>query len=156
MTIENFAAVEREDAEQVIPAEPEHPGIAATAIVAALETLHSDLMALRETEQEPAPSVIFVGPIASTGSNGVTVNQTARYRVSRLVIIDAGGTAFTIRQGTGALLVIPALAAPPTTLNIIDLPLPIVIEQGTEFRVEAGGTSWTAYLIAYPDAAAKS
>lgn len=155
MTIENFAPVEREQAEQVIPAEPQGPGLAASAVVAALETLHQDLIELRETEQAPAPSVLFVGPITSTGSNGVTLNTTVRYRVSRLVIIDAGGTAFTVRQGTGALIVIPALAAPPTTLNIIDLPLPITIEQGTEFRVEGGGTSWTAYLIAFPDAALK-
>ena len=155
MTVENFAVEEREKAEEIQPPTDAGPGIGVSAILIGLERLHNDLQALQEQRNDPAASVLFAGPIAGTTPNGMTINTTVRYRVARLVILDAGGTAFTIRYGTAALLVIPALAAPPTTLSVIDLPLPITLENGVEFRIESSAGTWTAYLIAYADAEAK-
>lgn len=160
MTLENFAAEKREQAEELAqPEEPSGPGIGVSAILIGLERLHKDLLSLQEQRNDPAASVLYVGPTAASAPNGVTLNTTVRYRVATLILLDAGGTAFTVRQGTAVLFTIPAPAAPPTAIVPAILPLPITLENGVEFRIEttagAGAPQWTAYLIAYADAEAK-
>ncbi len=153
MTVANFAAEQRQDVKEPVPS-VDAPSIATRMLLEALAKIHEDLLLLQVRGEAPAPSVLFAGPVAGSGTNGIILNVTVRYRLQTLVIIDATGTAtFAIKRATETVFTIPAGAAAPNPVLPMVLPLPLTLENGVEFQIVTASVAWTAYLIAYPDAA---
>jgi hypothetical protein len=158
VTARNFGPAALAD-EADSPAPTTAPGVGTAALLQALNVLHRDLEELTDRREKPAPSVLYAGPGVGgnvAANDGAIVNVTVRYRVERLVIISASSGSFPVVRGAETLFTIPAATLGPgaTPYAIFDLPLPITLEFGVEFQVRNDtDTDWTAYLIAFADAA---
>lgn len=124
-----------------VPEDTRYLGDRLDRIAAYLEQLAEETT----RRERPAPMLINIGP-------GKTYMTTVRLRVYSL--ITSGAAASFMRLTNGAASAFEwyqsADGAP------VAIPLEITIEQGVGVNVTdvtAGGTDWTAYLLAYPDGA---